>query len=260
MNVDNDKKNFYTKIAYQFGTQFDERLNAIVGETRGRQTPVLTAFRDIGPQRTGYAVAMTQTFNVAGGDFNDATGEMDYAVGDYKYTKLEAEGLRRFDITNTSFIFSRLHMGAFIGYDDIPNREDRFEIERYSVPRYEMFRLGGREALRAVDEDEFTIGTHELHVTNEYFRPIFRNRDYKMGVVHWNTLYGIAYLGAGSVGLEASQIFESDRFVADAGLGAEAALTIRDFEVLISFVVAQTFRAPDEIEGRNFRFSIRTIR
>ncbi|HVS33586.1 MAG TPA: hypothetical protein VMS98_19285 [Thermoanaerobaculia bacterium] len=259
-NVDNDKKNFYTKVAYQFGTQFDERLNAIVGETRGRQTPVLTAFRDIGPQRTGYALALTQTFNLIGGDFNDTTGENDYSVGDYRYTKLEGEGLRRFDITSTSFIFSRLHIGAFAGYDDFPERDERPAVERTSVPRYEMFRLGGREALRAVDENEFTIGTHELHVTNEYFRPIFRNRDYKMGAFYWNTLYGIAYLGAGTVGIGASQITKTDRYVVDAGLGAEAALTLRDFEVLISVIYAKTLRAPDDIEGANLRFSIRTVR
>src|SRR5207244_9555096 len=41
--VDNRKNNIYTKFGYQFGTQFDERLNAIVGETRGRIVPVLTA-------------------------------------------------------------------------------------------------------------------------------------------------------------------------------------------------------------------------
>ena len=33
------------------------------------------------------------------------------ATGDYQYTKFEAEALRRFDITATSFIFSRLHVG-----------------------------------------------------------------------------------------------------------------------------------------------------
>ena len=69
-NVDNRRKNFYTKVAYQYGTQFDERLNGIVGESRGRITPVLTAFRDIGPQRSSYAVALTQTFNVTGGDLD----------------------------------------------------------------------------------------------------------------------------------------------------------------------------------------------
>ena len=259
-NVDNKKKNFYTKVAYQFGTQFDERLNGIVGETRGRITPVLTAFRDIGPQRTGYAIALTQTPNFGGGEVDETTGDTKYTIGDYKYTKLEAEGLRRFDVTGTSFVFSRLHLGAFVGYDEFEGRETRPEVERFSVPRYEMFRLGGREALRAIDEDEFSIGTHEIHLTNEFFTPIFRNRDYKTGALHWNTLYGIAYVGAGSVGVRASDITKSDRFVADAGIGAETALTVRDFEVLLSVIYAHTVKAPDELEGSNIRFSIRTIR
>src|SRR4029079_9528391 len=46
INNDDDKKNnVYTKVSYQYGTEFDERMNAIVGESRGRITPVLTAFR-----------------------------------------------------------------------------------------------------------------------------------------------------------------------------------------------------------------------
>jgi hypothetical protein len=259
-NVDNKKKNFYTKVGYQFGTQFDERLNAIVGETRGRVTPVLTAFRDIGQQRTGYAIALTQTPNVSGGEFNEEQDKLEYSIGDYRYTKFEAEGLRRFDITGTSFIFTRLHIGAFAGYDEIPNREDNPAVERYSVPRYEMFRLGGREALKAIDEDDLSIGTHEAHLTNEFFVPIFRNRDYRTGALHWNTLYGITYLGAGSVGTAASDITRSDNFVVDAGIGAETSITIRDFEVLLAIIYAKTLRAPDELEGANLRFSIRTIR
>ena len=102
---DNRKNNIYTKIAYQYGTQFDERMNAIAGEQRGRITPVLTAFREIGPQRTGLAAAITQAARVA--------------TGDYTYTKLEAEGLHRFDLTSTSFIFSRLHVGTFLSRDEI---------------------------------------------------------------------------------------------------------------------------------------------
>lgn len=272
-NVDNKKKNFYTKIGYQFGTQFDERLNAIVGESRGRVTPVLTAFRDIGPQKTSWAVALTQTANLTGGDFDEERSRMEYNIADYRYTKLEFEGMRRFDIGRTSFVFSRLHLGAFAGYDDIPGREHKPEPERYSIPRYEMFRLGGREAIRAIDEGDFSIGTHELHVTNEYFRPIFRNRDYRWGAVHWNTLYGIVYLGAGTVGFDYDQVVKTDRFVVDAGLGFEASLNFRDdIDILLSVLWAKTVKSPgcvDEddpilecrgLKGSNLKFSIRTVR
>src|ERR1044071_6332419 len=56
---DNRKNNIYTKVGYQYGTQFDERMNAIVG-----------------PQKTGLAAAITQSFKVWNGD--------------YTYTKFEA--------------------------------------------------------------------------------------------------------------------------------------------------------------------------
>lgn len=271
-NVDNKKQNFYTKIGYQFGTQFDARLNAIVGESRGRITPVLTAFRDIGPQRTSWAAALTQTFNVSGGDYNTEKATNDYGIGDYRYTKLEFEGMRRFDVGRTSFVFSRLHLGAFFLYDEIRDREERPLPERYSLPRYEMFRLGGREAIRSIDEGDFSIGTHELHITNEYFHPIFRNRDYKMGVLHWNTMYGIAYLGAGTVGFDWNQIAKAKRAVVDAGLGFEAAISIRDdIDVFLTVLWAtavktagceDTDRTVDcgELKGSNFRFSVRTVR
>ena len=65
--VDNRKNNIYTKFGYQFGTQFDERLNAIVGETRGRIVPVLTAFREIGPQKLSLAVALTESAGISTG-------------------------------------------------------------------------------------------------------------------------------------------------------------------------------------------------
>src|SRR5438067_1511531 len=59
--VDNRRNNIYTKLGYQYGTEFDEQLNAIVGEFRGRQIPVLTVFRDIGPQKLSLAVALTES-------------------------------------------------------------------------------------------------------------------------------------------------------------------------------------------------------
>lgn len=259
-NVDNKRRNVYTKFAYQMGTQFDERLNAIGGESRGRITPVLTAFRDIGPQRSSYVVALTQTLNITGGDFEAETDSFEYTLGDYRYTKLEAEALRRFDFRGSSFIFSRAHVGAFAGYDEFSTRQDRPEPERFTVPRYELFRLGGHEALRAVGEEDAALGTHEFHVVNEYFRPIFRNRDFRTWLLHWHTLYGIGYLGAGTVGFGAGQITKTNEYVVDTGIGFEASLTVRDYNVLLGVIWATTLAAPDELEGSKIRFSVRTSR
>ncbi|HEU4522948.1 MAG TPA: hypothetical protein VFT12_13150 [Thermoanaerobaculia bacterium] len=271
-NVDNKRKNFYTKFAYQSGTQFDERLNAIVGESRGRITPVLTAFRDIGPQRSSYAVALTQTLNITGGDLDVETDRFDYAIGDYRYTKLEVEGLRRFDVHGSSFIFSRAHLGLFAGYNEFTNRDERPEPERYSVPRYELFNLGGRDALRAIGQNDQSIGTHQFHITNEYFRPIFRNRDYRTGPLHWNTLYGILYLGTGTVGFGFDTMTKTSEFVVDTGIGFEASIGVRDFDVLLGVIWATTLKAPGpcpeedasldcrDLQGSKIRFSVRTVR
>lgn len=254
---DNRKNNIYTKVGYQYGTEFDERMNSIVGEMRGRISPMLTAFRDIGPQRTGLAAALTKAGEVA--------------TGDYNYTKFEAEGLRRFDMTQTTFVFSRLHVGAFLQRDEGIEREPRDrdgdgtidptpEWETYSIPRYELFRLGGREALKSIKGRDSAMGTHEVHLTNELFVPIFRNRDYKTGPIYWNTLYAVGYAGVGAIGFEFGDMADSDHLAYDAGLGFETAMTVRDFDVYLSVMVAHSLEAPDDSGGTRALFSVRTVR
>lgn len=267
---DNRTSNIYAKVGYQYGTQFDERMNSIVGEQRGRITPVLTAFRDIGPQRTGFAAAITQAVRVWSAD--------------YTYTKFEAEGLRRFDLTQTAFVFSRLHVGTFLKRDmaegrapecddptlfdddettpDPQETNEDFEVWKcFAIPQYELFRLGGREALKSIRSNDSSIGTHEVHLTNELFWPVFRNRDYRIGAVHWNTLYAIGYVGAGTVAFDTSQITDTKRIVVDAGLGTESAITWRDWDVYLSVIYAHPVRRPDDIDkGRGIRFAIRTVR
>ena len=244
-NVDNRKNNIYTKVGYQYGTQFDERMNGIVGETRGRITPVLTAFRELGPQKFGFAGAITESAHVG--------------TGDYRYTKLEGEALHRFDVTGTSFLITRLHAGFFPMRGTI-NPPPIEPIERYTIPRYEMFALGGREALRSISDTTKSEGTHEAHITNEYFVPVFRNKDFRTWALHWNTLYGIGYVGAGSVGFEYRDITKSANNVVDAGLGFESSIAVRDFDVLFSVIYAHTVHAPDNLRGGKVRFSIRTVR
>ena len=262
--VDNRKNNIYTKIGYQYGTEFDEHLNAIVGESRGRIIPVLTAFRDIGPQKTSFSLALTESAKIS--------------TGDYHYTKLEGEVLRRFDVTPTSFVVTRAHAGVFPTKSTIrtwcttttnqvcgtgtppPGAITVPQIERYSVPSYELFDLGGREALRGVKSQDASAGTSEFHITNEYFVPVFRNRDYRTYLAHWNTAYAIGYLGAGNVGYSLSDPGRFRNYVVDAGLGTEASITIRDFEVLLSVIYAHTIRAPEDLRGGKVRVSIRTIR
>jgi hypothetical protein len=271
LRPDNRTSNIYAKVGYQYGTQFDERMNSIVGEQRGRITPVLTAFRDIGPQRTGFAAAITQAANIWSADYN--------------YTKFEAEGLRRFDLTSTSFVFTRLHVGSFLkrnmvdenrppqcddptlfdsDEDTPPPQDEKGDFSAwkcFDIPQYELFRLGGREALKSIRSNDRSIGTHEVHLTNELFVPVFRNKDYRLGAVHWNTLYAVGYIGLGTVAFETSQLTDSNRLVVDAGLGTEHAITFRDWDVYLSVIYAHSLHRPDDIEqGRGFRFAIRTVR
>lgn len=256
---DNRKNNIYAKLGYQYGTQFDERMNSIVGEQRGRITPVLTAFREIGPQKAGLAAAITQAASVW--------------TGDYTYTKFEAEALRRWDLTSTSFIFSRMHVGTFLNRDRIdpapvPRDRDGDGVvdetptwELYDIPQAELFRLGGREALKSIKTNDSSVGTQEVHLTNELFVPIFRNKNYRLGRLYWNTLYGVGYLGAGTAGFETGELTESSRIVVDSGIGTESAISFRDYDIYLSVILVHTLRSPDEIDGgTRVRFSIRTSR
>ncbi len=244
--VDHRKNNIYTKFGYQYGTEFDERLNGIVGESRGRIVPVLTAFRELGPQKFSLAAALTESARVA--------------TGDYDYTKLEVEAIKRWDVSLTSFIVTRAHVGTF-PTKSIRDKNSLLLSERWTIPNYELFRLGGREALRSISADkDLGIGTDELHMTNEYFVPIFRNRDYRTWALQWNTLYGIGYVGAGSAAFHLADVVRSRDFVVDAGLGAEASINIREYNVLLSVLYARTVRAVEGIKGSKVQFSLRTTR
>ena len=244
--VDNRKNNIYTKLGWQYGTEFDERLNAIVGESRGRIIPVLTAFRDIGPQKFSLAAAVTESARIS--------------TGDYKYTKLETEALRRFDITSTSFFVTRAHAGTFLSKSKVEGADTLPPIEQYTIPAYEFFNLGGREALKSIGTQDAASGIDEFHVTNEYFVPVFRNRDYTLWGLHWNTMYGIGYLGFGQAAYAIRDAFKPKDYVVDAGLGTETSLHVRDYEVLLSVVYAHTVHGPDALRGSKVRFSIRTVR
>jgi Uncharacterized protein conserved in bacteria len=246
--VDNRKNNIYTKFGYQYGTEFDEQLNALVGESRGRLVPVLTVFRDLGPQKFSYAAALTQSARIS--------------TGDYKYTKVETAAIRRWDLSPTSFIVTRGHIGTFATKDNLcKNDLVTPQIECYSIPGYEMFALGGREALRSLStSNSVSNGTNEFHVTNEYFVPVFRNRDYRYRALHFNTAYAIGYTGFGNAAFASRDLFRTRDFAVDAGLGTEMALTVRDFDVLVSILYAHTLRAPEERKGGRWQFSIHTVR
>ncbi len=238
---DNDKTNVYTKIGYQFGTETDERLNSIIGETRGRIIPVLTAYRDIGPRQMGLALALTSSIEAIGSEF--------------KYHKLEGEMLKRFDYGNESVLFTRFHAGTFLGEEQlIPDEDETLEtFDKFSIPRYELFKLGGRDLLKGVDE---VRGTDELRATGEYFYPVFRNREYRKLGARISDLFLIGYTGAGVATYGTSDI--ADLWVLDAGLGFEMGLRIRNYDIILSAIYAAPLVKPDGMEGGEFLVSART--
>ena len=145
------KNNIYTKVGYQFGTQFDERMNAIVGEQRGRITPVLTAFRDIGPQRTGLAAAITQS--------GEAWPRATTPTRNSKPKGCTASTSPRRRSSSPACTWARSSPAT----RSIRGRRCRATATTtarssatfrsgscYDVPQYELFRLGGREALKSI--------------------------------------------------------------------------------------------------------------
>lgn len=249
---DNNRTNTFVKLGYQYGTAYDPTLNAIAGDTRGRTLPVLTAYRELGPR-----------------DFSWAAG-LSYATeltGDYEYLRLEAEGLKRMYLGERTFLISRLHLGTFPlkkaqdfavdaqpGFEQDPERGLTFLY----APRDELYRVGGREALRGVDNS--IRGTEELHVTNELFFPIFLNEQYDAMRLQWNNLYGIAYVGAGSYGFDVGDLVKTDRVIVDAGIGFEAELRYRDIIGYLSVLYAQPLVKPSGVDGGEFLVSLRTRR
>ncbi|HSY48646.1 MAG TPA: hypothetical protein VLC46_07540 [Thermoanaerobaculia bacterium] len=246
--VDNRKNNIYTKVGYQYGTEFDEQLNSVVGESRGLLVPVLTVFRDLGPQKFSFAAAVTEGGKVS--------------TGDYQYTKVEMDAIHRWDVTPTSFLVTRAHAGTFLTKQFLcANTPTTPPIECYSIPGYEMFNLGGSEALRSLEtSNSVSSGTDEFDLTNEYFVPVFRNRDYRYRALHFNTAYAIAYAGVGNVGFAYKDVARTANFAVDAGLGTEMALTVHDFDVLVSVLFSHTLRAPDIQKSNKVQFSIHTVR
>lgn len=249
---DNNRTNTFLKIGYQYGTAYDPTLNAIAGDTRGRTLPVLTAYRELGPRDFSWAAGLSYATE---------------ATGDYEYLRLEAEGLRRSYVGERTFLISRLHLGVFpmkkaqdFAVDAQPDFEDDPErgLTYLYAPRDELYRIGGREALRGVDDS--IRGTEEIHFTNEYFFPVFLNERYESLKLQWNNLYGIAYVGAGSYGFDIGDLAESDRWIVDAGLGFEAELRYRDIVGYLSVLYAQPVIKPSGVDGGEFLVSLRTRR
>jgi hypothetical protein len=232
------RTNTFVRFGYQLGTPGDARSNAIVGETRARSEQLFTAYREIGPGDAGFTGAVTYGFK--------------YLSGDFDYLKLEAEGLKRFDISARTFLVARVHAGSIPHYgrrrgDDLPPPPVA-QTDLYTIPGSEFFRLDGRDSLRGLKER--TFGTDELHTTWEYFFPWFLDTDHDFLRLKWQNWYWILYAGAGAAGFDRAVYTEVGQYIPDAGLGFESSFKLQKYKFFLSGIVAQALKGKGGVEAR----------
>ncbi|HVG09206.1 MAG TPA: hypothetical protein VNM67_15980 [Thermoanaerobaculia bacterium] len=231
------RTNTFLRLGYQLGTPEDARSNAIVGETRARSERLFTAFREIGPGGFGFTGALTSGFDIGFGDFD--------------YLKLETELLKRFDVSDRTFLVGRLHAGSFLrkGLRDREDLPDDFnEFDELSIPLGEYFRLDGRENLKGISEK--LRGTDEIHTTLEYFFPWFLGADHKFLKLNWQNWYWILYGGVGNIGLDTDIYTDFGAYVPDAGIGFESSFNLRKYRFFLSGIVAQALKGEGGVEAR----------
>lgn len=242
LRFSNNRTNTFVRLGYQLGTPRDPRSNALVGESRARVERLFTPFRAIGPRGAGLTTAATYGF--------------DFGPGDFDYVKLEAEGLKRFNMGGRSFLIGRLHLGSIPIADRCIDGEIGTpcestpglpEEDRLSVPRSELFRLDGRENLKGLKDP--LRGSYELHNTWELFFPGFLDRDFKAFGLEWNNWYWIVYGGFGNIGFDYDIYTQLDDYVADIGVGFETSFRLKKYTFFLSGLVAQSLNGQGEPEA-----------
>lgn len=229
--------NTFVRLGYQVGTPEDARSNAIVGETRARIERLFTAFREIGPGGAGFTGAVTWG--------------LPYGIGDFDYAKIEAEALKRFDVSSRTFLIGRVHGGTFLSKeirpaDEIPDDPEPSDL--YTVPVGEYFRLDGRENLKGLDQKQ--RGTEQFHSTLEYFFPWFLNASHDIFSLKWQNWYWILYAGAGTVGFDREVFSDLNEYTPDAGFGFESSFGFRKYRFFLSALVAQALKGDGGVEAR----------
>lgn len=230
--------NTFVRYSFQFGTPDDGPSNAIVGEPRARTERLFSAFRDIGPGGAGFTGALA---------YSNPNG-----FGDYDYVKLQIEALKRFDITQRSFLIGRLRGGSFPhagtveaepGQPPPTSPEDTLRI-----PRSEFFALDGRDGLLGLSERMH--GTEMLLTTWEYFMPWFIEQSHNFLWLNWQNWYWILYTGAGTIGFDRSVYTDLSTYIPDAGVGFEASFNLRKYRFFLSGIVAQALKGSSGVEAR----------
>lgn len=227
IHPDANRTNTYVKVGYQHGTPSDERSNAVVGEARDRIFNLYTAYREIGPRGRGFSVAATYGF--------------DYLGGDYRYVKTEFEALQAIAFPRKRRLVLRVH-GGFFPYklrvidEGVPVDPER--ATPFLVPRYELFKLNGREELKGYRGAE--RGPYQSHLTAEYVVPVFTEHPRRFIGLDWNSVYGVLYSGTGNIGDSTSIYSELSDYRVDVGAGIESAISYRKYRAFLGALVAKT--------------------
>lgn len=231
----NNKTNDFIRLGYQIGTPEDSRSNAIVGESRARTQQLFTAARAIGPGGFGLTGALTYGFDFLNGNFN--------------YIKVELASLKRFDVTENTFLVGNFHLGSLPYKKNITTDPLVDPVDRYSVPRSELFSLDGRENLKGLKDKR--PGTEEVHTTWEYFFPWFVDAHHDFLRLQWQTWYWILYSGYGTAGFDRKVYGDFGNYVPDVGLGFEATFRLRDrYRFFFSGVLARALKGSGGVEAR----------
>lgn len=236
----NNFTNTFVRLGAQLGTPGDNRTQAIVGDTRSYIPNIFTAVREIGPNQFSFTSALSYGA----------------PVGAFDYVKLEAEALKRFDLTNSVFLVGRVHLGSFpysrIAEADAPATDP---VDRFAIPLDELFNLGGPDNLKGVSSD--LIGTQELHNTWELFFPWFVGQDHRVLDTHWQSWYWILYAGVGTLGDSSKAYTDLSSYIPDTGLGFESSVHIWRYRLFVSSIVARALKGSNHLEAR---LSVRSYR
>ncbi len=234
LRFDTNRTNTYLRLGYQIGTPDDPRSNAIVGERRAEVSRLFTPYRQVGPGGAGLTAALTWGFEPG--------------IGDFDYVKLEAEGLKRWELPAGQFLFGRVHAGTFPHKRLAESAEERPEPDRYTIPRAELFRLDGRDNLKGVADR--VRGTEQLYMTWEHFSPWFLDDDRPALGLHWQNWYWVFYAGFGTTGFDTDVYTDFSAYYPDVGIGFESSFRFRKYTFFLAGVVAKAFRGDGDVEAK----------
>jgi len=122
------------------------------------------------------------------------------------------------------------------------------EEDRYSIPRFELFRLDGRDRLKGLKDR--SRGTDELLTTLELFFPWFLEADHRVFGLSWTNWYWVVYGGVGTVGFDRDVFRRFEDYIPDLGVGFESTVRIKKYTFFLSTIVAQALNGQGDVEIR----------